>query len=233
MSLAEITSRNAVLDAIKEYDRIGQSAFLKGYGFGESRMYVLEFEGRQYDSKAIIGVARKYQYPDRPPLRPQDFSGGHATVQRKLESLGFIVRVRSDTEEPADHLLAEEIPFGSELREGSVQQILVNAYERNREAREQCLAHHGRACVICGMTFKDSYGPLASNFIHVHHLRPLSGIKSDYVVDPIADLVPVCPNCHAVVHLGGQTRSLDAVRQLIREAATTTSQFFITEPEQE
>jgi hypothetical protein len=41
----------------------------------------------------------------------------------------------------------------------------------------------------------------ASLVIHVHHLRPQSSIGKRYRVNPIADLRPVCPNCHMVLHL--------------------------------
>lgn len=59
---------------------------------------------------------------------------------------------------------------------------------------------------------------MAEGFIHVHHLRPLSLIGNESEVDPVEDLRPVCPNCHAVLHLGGQCRTLDEVKQLMRQA---------------
>ena len=98
MALADITSPQAVQDAIAEYDRVGQPAFLAKYGFREARDYRLEHNGRLYDSKAIVGAAHGYQFPDAGPLRYNDFSGGAATVQPLLERLGFCVRVgRGDT----------------------------------------------------------------------------------------------------------------------------------------
>jgi hypothetical protein len=93
MALADITSPQAIFDAVAEYDQIGQAAFLERYGFGPAREYFLVIEGRDYDSKAIVGAAHGYQFPDQGPLRARDFSGGYATVQRLLESLGFTVRV--------------------------------------------------------------------------------------------------------------------------------------------
>jgi 5-methylcytosine-specific restriction protein A len=59
------------------------------------------------------------------------------------------------------------------------------------------------------------YGAEFAGFIHVHHLRPLSEVASEHVVDPVADLCPVCPNCHAVIHYGGRLRSIEEVRQLL------------------
>jgi hypothetical protein len=93
MALRDITSRQAILDAVAEYDRIGQVAFLKRYGFGRAREFFLAFGGREYDSKAIVGAAHGYQFPNEGPLSARAFSGGEATVQPLLESLGFTVRV--------------------------------------------------------------------------------------------------------------------------------------------
>ena len=110
--------------------------------------------------------------------------------------------------------LPEEVAESPTLYEGAVRQVTINAYERNPEARRQCIAAHGTTCCICGFSFGAGYGPEAEGYIHVHHLRPLSEIGGKYVVDPVEDLRPVCPNCHAVLHLGGRCRSIEEVRQL-------------------
>jgi hypothetical protein len=101
------------------------------------------------------------------------------------------------------------------LTEGAVRTITVNAYERNPEARRQCIAAHGSNCCICGLNFGEVYGPEADGYIHVHHVRPLSEIGVEYVVDAVNDLRPVCPNCHAVLHMSGKCRTIDDVRRLI------------------
>ncbi len=90
LSLGRLTSREAVLKAIEEYDQLGRDEFLKNHGFGEARSYVLVYEEREYDSKAIAGVACKYQFGSS--LSAAEFSGGQATVQKKLQALGFVVR---------------------------------------------------------------------------------------------------------------------------------------------
>lgn len=97
--------------------------------------------------------------------------------------------------------LPEETPAHGQYIEGAVTQITVNAYERNPKARAACIAHWGCACQACGMTFEGRYGPQAAGYIHVHHLRPLAAVGAEYMLDPIQDLVPVCPNCHAVMHM--------------------------------
>jgi 5-methylcytosine-specific restriction protein A len=84
--------------------------------------------------------------------------------------------------------------------EGARIAVLVNRYERDWQARATCIAHHGTRCSICGMSFLDRYGESMTDFIHVHHLVPLSEIGENYEVDPVNDLAPVCPNCHAFLH---------------------------------
>ncbi len=101
------------------------------------------------------------------------------------------------------------------LYEGAVRQVTVNAYERCPEARRRCIDHYGALCRVCGMDFRVVYGPPAAGFIHVHHLKPLSDIGELYVIDPVADLRPVCPNCHAVIHLGGAVRGIEDARSLV------------------
>ena len=113
--------------------------------------------------------------------------------------------------------LPGEIADGTPLVEGAVCQITVNAYERNRKAVRQCKQHHGTVCVICQFDFGSMYGAEFAGFIHVHHRRPVSEAGGEYVVDPVTDLCPVCPNCHAVIHHGGRLRTIDEVRQLLAE----------------
>ncbi len=73
-------------------------------------------------------------------------------------------------------------------------------YERNSEAREKCISIYGHRCFVCSVSFREAYGAIGENFIHIHHKRPLSEIREEYAVDPENDLVPICPNCHAMVH---------------------------------
>jgi 5-methylcytosine-specific restriction enzyme A len=83
-------SRREILQAVAEYDRLGQDRFLEKYGFGMARSYRLVVDGKTYDSKAIVGAARGF-LPGQKPLAAADFSGGAATVGRLLSGLGFQV----------------------------------------------------------------------------------------------------------------------------------------------
>ena len=120
--------------------------------------------------------------------------------------------VESETATKAPTLrLPEEIEESSAHREGNVEKILVNRYERDPHARKECIQHYGAICVLCNFDFAAKYGPVMDGFIHVHHVKQLAKLGPDYQVDPIRDLRPVCPNCHAVLHSKEPCYSLDQV----------------------
>lgn len=98
----------------------------------------------------------------------------------------------------SDIVTLDETSIG--YKEGAEQRILSKRYERNKLNRELCLLNKGYKCSICGFDFEESYGTIGRHFIHVHHVIPVSQIGADYIIDPIKDLIPVCPNCHAMLH---------------------------------
>lgn len=71
-------------------------------------------------------------------------------------------------------------------------------------------------CTVCGFNFTEMYGEIDKEFIHVHHLLELNQIGEEYVVDPIKDLRPVCPNCHAMLHKRKPAYSLEELKEKIR-----------------
>ncbi len=108
-------------------------------------------------------------------------------------------------------LISEEISIedSENLIEGAKKTVTVNSYERNPKARIRCLEHWGTKCVVCGFDFEKTYGEIGKGFIHVHHLIPVAKIGKSYQIDPISDLRPVCPNCHAMIHLKNPPLSLE------------------------
>lgn len=110
----------------------------------------------------------------------------------------------------------EEITQKSEIYiEGSLQKVFINRFERNRKARQECINHHGSICLVCTFDFIKTYGEIGQNFIHVHHLIELSTIADKYVVDPVKDLCPVCPNCHAMLHQRKPAYSIDELKEFM------------------
>lgn len=131
-------------------------------------------------------------------MRPQ--------VAQALQLLGFVPLKSKAALQPA-----------AKLTEGTANRVIVTVYERDPRARQQCIQHFGCRCSVCGFDFEKAFGELGRGFIHVHHLKPLSQVREEYEVDPIADLRPVCPNCHAMIHNGAEMMSIQDLKKLIRE----------------
>jgi HNH endonuclease len=112
-------------------------------------------------------------------------------------------------------LLAEEIPDKAQYWEGVARTVRVNAYERSRTARAACLRHWGYHCCVCGFDFAKKYGASLQGFIHVHHLVPLATIGQSYQLDPIKDMRPVCPNCHAAIHTREPPFTIDEMKAML------------------
>lgn len=122
----------------------------------------------------------------------------------------------STNHQSQQYRIAEEVTEAEKYIEGAIKQISINAYERNSVARQKCLDTHGYYCAVCQFNFRTVYGTIGRDFIHVHHCKPLSDIGEKYEVDPVRDLVPVCPNCHAMLHQKQPPYTVDELKHIIR-----------------
>lgn len=130
--------------------------------------------------------------------------------QRKIyEEFAIIAKV--DTRENS---FPEEVNGPGTLLEGKVRSVNVNIYERNPVARTRCIEYYGCTCYVCGFDFSEVYGKLGRGFIHVHHEIEISTIGSEYVVDPVNDLKPLCPNCHAMIHRKSPAYSIEEIKNV-------------------
>ncbi len=117
---------------------------------------------------------------------------------------------------------SDEKPVGSgnSYLEGSRKLVSVNVYERSRKARSECIAAHGTKCTVCSFDFESAYGDIGKGYIHVHHLTPQSQLKCEYSINPVVDLRPVCPNCHAMLHSSVRTLSIEELSDLVRSRSS-------------
>jgi predicted HNH restriction endonuclease len=106
------------------------------------------------------------------------------------------------TSDEINNILPEELnqEDSKNLIEGAKKEITVNFYERSSKARQECINEYGVQCSVCDFDFEKVYGEIGKDFIHVHHLTEISSIAENYEINPIEDLRPVCPNCHAMLH---------------------------------
>lgn len=140
----------------------------------------------------------------------------HANLKRALENLQLV----DSQKEVYERLTTETLPFTeTELfREGKVVQVFVNRYERSQKARRECIKHYGDTCVVCSFDFAATYGQdIAKGFIHVHHKREISDIGKEYKVNPLEDLIPLCANCHAAIHLTNPAMSVEELKRRTKQ----------------
>lgn len=102
------------------------------------------------------------------------------------------------------------------LLEGAAKKVAVNAYERSVAGRQACIDHYGYRCCVCNFDFEERYGERGKHFVHVHHLVPLASIGESYILDPIKDLRPICPNCHSMIHRTDPPCSIEILKGCIK-----------------
>ena len=101
------------------------------------------------------------------------------------------------------------------VTEGTKSTSTTTTYERSPLARAICIAVKGDACSVCAMRFEDRYGEIGAGYVHVHHLKPLASYDGMHAVNPLTDLVPVCANCHAMLHKRNPPLTPDELKSLL------------------
>ncbi|WP_420610822.1 HNH endonuclease [Candidatus Poriferisodalis sp.] len=128
-------------------------------------------------------------------------------------------RISFDRDDSPEVVLGEEeLEFAPE---GTVRRVWANSYERDPRNKALAKKLHGTACFGCDLEMSATYGEIAAGFIHIHHVIPLSELDAPRAPDP-RDLVPLCPNCHAVVHLRKRPLTIAELRERIRLATRPT-----------
>jgi hypothetical protein len=127
--------------------------------------------------------------------------------------------------------LSEQEATEEIIREGARVRVFANRYERDPRARAKCIEKYGTDCSVCGFSFRETYGPEADGIVYVHHLQPLAEIGEEHEVDPVKDLRPVCPNCHAVLHWRTPAFSIEEVKAFLSKAKQNPPTFTLAPSE--
>jgi len=112
----------------------------------------------------------------------------------------------------------DEIKYGS-FDESERNTITVEIIKRSAAARQACLDKQGYTCKICSFDFEKRYGAVGKNFIEVHHLESVTtlSLRDGYAgTDPEKDLLPVCSNCHAMLHKKRPAFTPDEIKANLR-----------------
>lgn len=79
------------------------------------------------------------------------------------------------------------------------------------------------SCSACNFSFSEAYGKLGDGFIEAHHTKPISSLTPDSIVKP-SDLVPVCSNCHSMLHRNRPWLSVDELRKIVLDRRAEVTQ---------
>lgn len=132
--------------------------------------------------------------------------------------------IRLELEIQENKILSSLDPLSavSDPKFGLKREVTINRYERNPRYRERCLEHFGPTCRICDFDFLLIYGELGRGFCHVHHIEPLSEAGGEHDIDPIIDLIPVCANCHAMLHQQSPALRPKDLKKILAETKRNT-----------
>ena len=182
-------------------------------------------------------LATVYLRGDEPELIPQLSDSVRFQLREKMGSKWaeefptlIHIPIGASPSELAERLLTYSLPYAGKksrvktsihrlndviIVDGKVRTVLSTRYERSKILRTRCLAHFGYQCQGCKILMTDRYGSIAETLIHVHHIERLAD-TGERIIDPITDLVPLCPNCHAVVHLKNPPITLTELQTMIQ-----------------
>ncbi|HEX8278112.1 MAG TPA: HNH endonuclease [Segetibacter sp.] len=143
---------------------------------------------------------------------------GKVIVKEYMDTIP--VSITWQLEENYYHPLEKLTPLNNQnFYEGEIKQITINKHERNPLARRICIDYYGICCQICNFNFYETYGELGKDFIHVHHLIPISQTAKEYKLDPLRDLIPICPNCHSMIHRKKEVLPIEELKKLVKKRA--------------
>lgn len=117
----------------------------------------------------------------------------------------------------------DQMDRGQELLyEGEITTRNVKLRRRSQELRRRCIEYfkdrHGGqvVCECCGFNFSKAYGTTGEGYIEVHHLEPISTTGGIHPVDYQTKLVPLCSNCHSMIHRrpGGGVYDLEGLKEI-------------------
>ncbi len=202
-------NENSAVDYIYNYSNLIQGKlFTRTTNTSGTKYYlkkIYEENGQSGLQNALLSLSQHIDYYEE--------KSGSAVKQRKdvyneyLKFLdGQLVQV----------IYADEVDENIDYAEGKTKLVLINNYERNPIARIKCIEHYGVVCQVCSFDFENNYGEIGKDFIHVHHKIDISTIGNEYSVDPIKDLIPVCPNCHSMLHKKKPAYTIEELKHMMK-----------------
>jgi predicted restriction endonuclease len=181
---------------------------------GYQAMGILHFIGLKDKHK---GIFKDLSIQEAIKLLEQQGSDFELVIQCLYRLINQIEESQKLEKVIIDDIDSEQAEEESYHKDGAVKRYYGKRYERNPENRKKAIEIHGLNCVACGFNFEKVYGERGKDFIEVHHVKPLSTIGKEVVIDPTEDLVPLCSNCHRMIHRRkDEVLSVDELRGIVK-----------------
>jgi len=188
--------------------------------FGEQREVKLIYKDKTFDAQIIMDRQRNPRTQlrwksDFYKLLQKEFSEFYQTVSNDMKSLIELPEIRFkknldyqytysiefiDPSVIERDIRSEDEQDCQSSKEGARKYSISKRYERSGKNRKKAIEIHGLTCVMCGFNFEKFYGIKGKGFIEIHHITPLGSNNKEIIVNPETDLVPVCANCHRMIH---------------------------------
>ncbi len=202
-------NENSAVDYIYNYSNLVQGKLFTRttniYGTEYFLQKIYEENGINGLQNALLSLSQHLDYYE-------EKSG--ASVKKRREVYERYLKLINQN--PEKTIYPDEVDSEIEYSEGKTKKVLINSYERNPIARQKCIEYFGFTCQVCGFNFEEKYGELGKDFIHVHHIVDIATIGNEYSVNPITDLIPVCPNCHSMLHKRKPAYSIEELKKFIK-----------------
>ncbi len=178
------------------------------------------FEAKVEDSKLLDVRDRNFDFDDE---KKGNIGRANVWYADSNESINQIERIKLYIKELIDNESQQKnsvINDDAKYVEGQLKEHLVTSRERDPKARKKCIEKYGYICQVCGVNLERLYGPVAKNYIHVHHIHFISDTDGEHTINPEEDLITVCPNCHAMLHrkMNRNYLSVDELKDEIKKA---------------
>ena len=101
------------------------------------------------------------------------------------------------------------LPYREFVSEGEASLSISKTIKRSQKLRAAAIEHFSHngiiSCDCCDFEFKSHYGEIyGTSCIEIHHMKPIFQYAGESVKQTIDNalnnLLPVCPNCHRVIH---------------------------------
>ena len=104
----------------------------------------------------------------------------------------------------------EEAPHQEEVIAQKEESLPVN-----EKIKKECIDYYGAICDICGFDFGYTYGEAYEGCIEVHNVH---GLEEEITENthPTEDLIPICCNCHRIIHSQTPPISVEQMRKMVK-----------------